>query len=108
MARLAGIVQGVVVQMTTQSSFTARTGRSAETSSYSLNITKIEGEVWSAYSTSASARAVTHDEHQCTGFLPDKVPHYGQTWQARQQSDPHIHSSWSDTDYPSHPERRAF
>ena len=36
----------------------------------SANLTNIEGDVLSAYSTSASASAVAHDEHQCTGFFP--------------------------------------
>ena len=34
------------------------------------NSTKIDGDVWFSYSTSASASAVRQWMHQCTGFLP--------------------------------------
>ena len=63
MARLAGMVQGVVVQIRTE------TGRPAYSfkkggSSRRGNFTVIEGDVWSWYSTSASARAVRQERHQ--------------------------------------------
>ncbi|MFC1566632.1 hypothetical protein ACFL4A_02200 [bacterium] len=34
------------------------------------NFTNTDGDLWSAYSTSASANAVSHDLHQYTGFCP--------------------------------------
>ena len=61
-ARLPGMVQGVVVQMTAKASF----GSPFTT----LNFTKIVGESFSWYSTSASARAVFSTTDHMTGFEP--------------------------------------
>ena len=61
---LAGIVQGVVVQMMMSASTTASgpftTG----------NFTQIVGETWSRYSTSASASAVCSTGDHITGLEP--------------------------------------
>ncbi len=68
---LDGRVQGVVVQMAAKvlaGSAMGKTSRSL--GSVSGKRTNTECEVWSAYSTSASARAVRQEQHQCTGFLP--------------------------------------
>jgi len=74
MARFAGIVHGVVVQITTyMSCLFASSGIFVEKSLFVLNFTKIEGAEESAYSTSASASAVTQEEHQYTGFFPLKT-----------------------------------
>ena len=65
---LSGRVQGVVVQMTTKvlaGSYFVPAGSSACTRlSVRGKRTYTEGEEWSAYSTSASARAVWHEQHQ--------------------------------------------
>ena len=54
----AGSVQGVVVQIITDSSL-----------SFNLNATKIDGDTLSSYSTSASASAVCAAHDQYTGLL---------------------------------------
>ena len=74
MARFDGMVQGVVVQMRTDADRAARSGASARHASAlsapSGNSTKMDGDRCGSYSTSASASAVRHLMHQCTGFLP--------------------------------------
>ena len=63
MARLAGMVQGVVVQIrieTGRPAYSLRDGGSSR----SGNFTVMDGDVWSWYSTSASARAVRQEMHQ--------------------------------------------
>ncbi len=64
MAKLAGRVHGVVVQITMETSFPANTGYDLLRSEIMGNFTKIEGDVCSSYSTSASASAVLHEMHQ--------------------------------------------
>ena len=59
-ARLPGIVQGVVVQMTTERVLALDTGNAA----------KIVSLTWSSYSTSASASAVFSTTLHITGFEP--------------------------------------
>lgn len=59
MARLAGIVHGVVVQMTTLRGFSLGNPRALPSSAGTANLTQIEGEMWSLYSISASASAVS-------------------------------------------------
>ncbi|MNY06151.1 hypothetical protein D3C86_1388970 [compost metagenome] len=68
-ARFAGRVQGVVVQMamfTGRSPLASRswTRVAAAGTETRGKRTKIEGLTWSAYSTSASASAVVSKEHQ--------------------------------------------
>ena len=67
MARLAGSVHGVVVQIT-------RLGLGADGASgsdvTSGNFTYTDGVRCSSYSTSACARAVLSYMHQCTGLSP--------------------------------------
>ena len=75
MARFDGIVHGVVVQIRTDrlsspASAGTRVASSRAASGVNGNSTKIDGEVWFSYSTSASASAVRQWMHQCTGFLP--------------------------------------
>ena len=74
MARFAGIVHGVVVQISTEARFPAAAGKraakSAALSAASGNSTWIDGETCDSYSTSASASAVRQWMHQWTGFLP--------------------------------------
>ena len=65
-AKFEGIVQGVVVHITT-SAFSNPS--LALLSSSSLKATHIEELVWSLYSISASARAVAQGIDQYTGFL---------------------------------------
>ena len=65
MARLAGIVHGVVVQITTEAP-----SRSPSSVSVIGNFTQIVGEVFSWYSTSASASAVFSTDDHITGFEP--------------------------------------
>jgi hypothetical protein len=64
----------VVVQIRTETFRPASAGTRADSSAAlsgeSWNSTKIDGDVWSSYSTSASASAVRQWMHQCTGFLP--------------------------------------
>ena len=68
------MVHGVVVQISTPAARSARAGASARSAGSlpveSGNSTKIDGDRWGSYSTSASASAVRHPMHQCTGFLP--------------------------------------
>src|SRR5262245_1893609 len=65
MARLAGSVHGVVVQIT------ADTGPGTPSSGVSKgNFTYTDGVRCSSYSTSAWASAVLQCMHQCTGFRP--------------------------------------
>ena len=64
MARLAGRVQGVVVQMTTLAP-SAACGPST-----TGNLTQTVGLLWSWYSTSASARAVRSTGLHMTGLEP--------------------------------------
>ena len=66
----AGMVHGVVVQITPYTVRPASAGSIAAASETSANRTQMEGLVWSAYSTSASASAVRSLMHQCTGFRP--------------------------------------
>ena len=63
-ARLPGIVQGVVVQMTTEAP--ARWGGPLFTG----NFAQIVSDSWSKYSTSASASAVRSTTDHMTGFEP--------------------------------------
>lgn len=69
-----GIVQGVVVQMIAYKSLLLSNPADLNafflSSSSNLNLTYIEVDVWSAYSTSASASAVSQDAHQYTGLSP--------------------------------------
>jgi len=60
MPRLAGRVQGVVVQMRTDSGFPAGRERRVISASGTGKRTQIEGETWSWYSISASASAVSN------------------------------------------------
>ena len=68
------MVQGVVVQMSTETGRPARAGAFSASAAADGprigNSTKIDGDRWSSYSTSASARAVRQCRHQWTGFLP--------------------------------------
>ena len=68
-ARFAGRVHGVVVHMTTETFLPDNAGISEPRSSFNGNLTKIEGDFSSAYSISASARAVLQLQHQWIGFL---------------------------------------
>ena len=65
---LEGIVQGVVVQMTAYKGFSMLALILFKTSffefSQTSNLTYIEVDVWSAYSTYASASAVSQLAHQ--------------------------------------------
>ena len=61
-ARFCGIVQGVVVQITTEAP--------PKVSPTGLNRTQIVWLVWSLYSTSASASAVFSTGDHITGFDP--------------------------------------
>ena len=70
MARLAGSVHGVVVQMTAQASSGKPAGSLPPWPGASAKATWTVGEVCSAYSTSASARAVSQWMHHCTDFIP--------------------------------------
>ncbi len=56
--------------MTKDTFFPARDGWIVSGGSAKGNVTWMEGEVWSAYSTSASASAVRQVRHQYTGFVP--------------------------------------
>jgi hypothetical protein len=67
-AMLAGSVQGVVVHAAAATP--SRPSRGAGSGSTKGYATLTSGDVTSAYSTSASASAVTHDAHHCTGFFP--------------------------------------
>ena len=58
-ARFAGIVQGVVVQMTMLRGLSEGRPKRAASASGTLKRTQIEGEECSLYSTSASASAVS-------------------------------------------------
>src|SRR5277367_6625893 len=60
MARFAGSVQGVVVQMTMLSGLSEGSPKRAASEAGTENRTQIEGEEWSLYSISASARAVSN------------------------------------------------
>src|SRR5215813_9136022 len=66
MARLAGSVHGVVVQITSDAGAPPAAGSGAT----SGNLTYTDGVRWSSYSTSAWASAVLQYMHQCTGFKP--------------------------------------
>ncbi len=70
MARLAGMVQGVVVQMRPKTRREARAGWSAPGSEANAKRTQMEGLEWFSYSTSASASAVRQCRHQFTGLRP--------------------------------------
>ena len=59
-ARLAGMVQGVVVQMTMATGLPAGRSNLAASEAGTGNFTQMEGEVCSLYSISASARAVAN------------------------------------------------
>ena len=67
MARLAGSVHGVVVQMTTESGCAGASCLAA--GSATGKATQTECERLSLYSISASASAVWHGMDQYTGFL---------------------------------------
>ena len=74
-ARFDGIVHGVVVQISTDrfsrpESSGTRSASTRAASGVNGNSTKMDGDVWLSYSTSASASAVRQWMHQCTGFLP--------------------------------------
>src|SRR5690606_6987712 len=58
-ARLAGSVQGVVVQMTTESGLSEGSPNFCASASGTGNFTQIEGDTCSLYSISASASAVS-------------------------------------------------
>ena len=66
MPKFAGSVHGVVVQITISAPLKESALLAA---SSSLNATQIEGETWSLYSISASAKAVAQGIDQYTGFL---------------------------------------
>ena len=68
MAWSEGMVQGVVVQMM-KSAGPSKDSRPAGLEVISKR-TKMEGDVSSPYSISASARAVWQCLHQCTGLWP--------------------------------------
>ena len=59
MARLAGIVQGVVVQMTMKRGLSVGRPNFAASAAGTANFTQMAMEVWSLYSISASASAVS-------------------------------------------------
>ena len=64
------MVQGVVVQITAKA---GRSGRPAAIDSQPRMMgkrTRIDGDFFSSYSTSASASAVRQEMHQCTGLCP--------------------------------------
>ena len=76
-ASLAGSVQGVVVQMTSDAGLRRRVRRSSmptrrakSAGSTTRNSTSTAGEVLSSYSTSASASDERQSRHQYTGFAP--------------------------------------
>jgi len=60
MATFAGNVQGVVVQIATK----VFSSGNIPFPSTTLNLTYIEADFFSAYSTSASAKAVSQEAHQ--------------------------------------------
>src|SRR4030066_1140586 len=68
-AKFAGSVHGVVVHMTTDTFLPLRAGIRSPMPDLCGNFTYTDGDVSSEYSTSASARAVSHDIHQSTGFF---------------------------------------
>ena len=70
MPRLAGIVHGVVVQISPHTRLPANAGSIEPGSLFSAKRTQMEGLVWFSYSTSASASAVRSWMHQLTGFNP--------------------------------------
>ena len=70
MARFAGKVQGVVVQMTSDALRPPRASARAGLAVATGNFTYTVGEVSSSYSTSAWASAVLQCMHQCTGLRP--------------------------------------
>ena len=71
MARLAGSVQGVVVQMTAKvRSGGSPAGNRSSCPGARAKATWTVGEVCSWYSTSASASAVLQWMHHCTDFMP--------------------------------------
>ena len=67
---LAGMVHGVVVQMSPYTSRPASAGSSCAASEVRAKRTQIDGLEWFSYSTSASASAVRSFMHQCTGLRP--------------------------------------
>ena len=67
---LAGMVQGVVVQMRLKQRFPASDSSILPGSDVRAKRTQIDGLVWFSYSTSASASAVRQLMHQFTGFSP--------------------------------------
>ncbi|MNZ96217.1 hypothetical protein D3C78_1154010 [compost metagenome] len=72
-AWLAGMVHGVVVQITIEAGLASEARPKAAASLASSTIGKATSMVWdflSAYSTSASARAEPQSKHQFTGFRP--------------------------------------
>ena len=69
MARFAGSVQGVVVQMMAKAGRPASAPASAGAVT-SGNFTYTDGVRCSSYSTSAWASAVLQCMHQCTGLRP--------------------------------------
>ncbi len=77
MARLAGSVHGVVVQMANSTCLPARKPHFAARSDVAGKATYVEGTLMSSYSTSARARAVWSYTHQKTGrFLRKSAPDF--------------------------------
>ena len=75
-AWLAGIVHGVVVQITAKASPSGSAGKPNAAASFARscasigNATSIALSTRSSYSTSASASALWQSKHQLTGFSP--------------------------------------
>src|SRR5436189_6477156 len=69
-ATFAGIVQGVVVQISPYTRLRVSAESIAAGSEVRTKRTQIDGLVWFSYSTSASASAVRSLMHQLTGFNP--------------------------------------
>ena len=69
MARFAGRVHGVVVQMTMKSGLSAGRPNFLASAAGTGNLTQIDGLTWSLYSISASASAVLNGIDQYTGFF---------------------------------------
>ena len=69
-ARFAGKVHGVVVQITAKARRLPSTDWSSDGTDVIGNLTQTDGVLWSSYSTSACASAVRQCMHQWTGFRP--------------------------------------
>ena len=74
-AWFAGIVQGVVVQITMSVESVTVTPRRAERSAKSTTVkpTSIASDFLSSYSTSASAKDEPQSKHQLTGLRPGSI-----------------------------------